>query len=200
MDPSTALIIDLSDFCTTIGSSTAAMEALEGLHRDLKLAVSSHLGLQLVLLTKGVPVTLTMFGPGVVYSDIATCLHLPLADDPVNAEPGSAVTFYAATPGAFVDLAADLSYLHARQHPAPPGSEAVASGIRLDQDLRPTTLTSGLAGVAEVSTLNQAIGVLIEQGYEPDHAHHEITRRATVAGVTVLVCAAELLHSLYTHD
>ena len=41
---------------------------------------------------------------------------------------------------------------------------------------RPSTLTfsptpeSGITGLNELSTINQAIGVLITQGYEPDHA------------------------------
>ena len=95
-----------------------------------------------------------------------------------------------------MDLATDLSYLHGRRRGTPPGSGPVAWGIRLDQDLEPSTLTPGLTGVAEVRILNRAIGVLIDQGHEPDHAHRELTRRAAVAGVTVLVCAAQLLRSL----
>jgi hypothetical protein len=195
VEVSTALIIHLSDFCSTGSDAAPAIEALAALHQDLKRAVPSHLGLQLVLVRNGVPVTLTTFGPWVVYSDIATCLHLPLANDGVSAEPGSAVTFYAGTPGAFVDLAADFAYLHGRRHPAHPMSGFLGSGIRLDQDLRPTTVTSGLTGPGEHRTVNRAIGVLIDQGYEPDHAHAELARRAAVAGITALVCAAELLHS-----
>ena len=155
-----------------LGLPAAAIEAVEALHRDLEAAVLSHLGLELVLLANGSPVTLTMFRQLVVRSDITTSLHVPLSalgdvrNDSASVGPGSAVTFYAATPGTFVDLATDLSYLHGRRRGTPPGSGPVAWGIRLDQ------------------------------GHEPDHAHRELTRRAAVAGVTVLVCAAQLLRSL----
>jgi len=40
---------------------------------------------------------------------VAASLHVPL-DELTAADPGSTVTFYAARPGAFVDLAADIRY------------------------------------------------------------------------------------------
>ena len=208
MDVSTALIADLSELCSDLESGAdAIIDAIGALDRDLRLAVRSHLGLQLVLYRQGYPVTLTVLA-GVAPGDIATSLHLTLsAFDHVapghhdharslNAEPGSAVTFYASKPGAVVDLAADLGYLHSRRLAPPMLFGPAASGIRLDQDLDPTTLTSGLVGLADLRTLNRAIGVLMDQGYKLDHARDELSRRSTLAGVTALVCAAELLQSL----
>ena len=210
MDVSTALIADLSDLCSDLESGAqTAIDAVGALSRDLQLAVRSHLGWQLVLH----PASLTVFAPGVVRSDIGASLHLPLAALSQMAEPthrgppgpgvgprSGAVTFYAARPGAFADLAADLSAALDLTGPAGHGSsetapESVAPQIRLDQDLEPTTLTPGLVGAAVVSTVNRAIGVLIAQGYEPDQAQRELSRRATQAGVGVLVSAAQLLRA-----
>ena len=204
MDISTALINDLSDLCSDLEScAVTAIDAVGALSRDLHLAVRSHLGWQLIL----PPIALTVFAPGVVRSDIGASLHLPLdalngstqlgRPDPEAAPRGGAVTFYASKPGAFVDLAADVSYaLEVTDPDARRTNQTVpASGIRLDQDLEPTTLTSGLVGAAVVSTVNRAIGVLIARGYEPDQAQDELSRRATHAGVGVLVSAAQLLRT-----
>jgi len=84
--------------------------------------------------------------------------------------------FYAAEVGAFADLAAAVTrsagvgeHVSARGKVAPP-----RSGPSL-----------GVSGLAEFSVRNQAIGVLIDQGYTPDEARIELRRRATRDDVTL---------------
>ena len=86
-----------------------------------------------------------------------------------TSKTGSTIIFYAGVPGAFVDLAADLSYSLG----LPPGT------VVLDEDTAAPLSESGLTGAAESSTVNQAIGVLIDRGYTPATAGaHLRTRRA----------------------
>ena len=102
----------------------------------------------------------------------------------------SRVTLYAATAGAFVDLAADLSYaLHLpactdrSANAGSPDSDDQRHGrvgtdrrIILDADLLPSPLASGVSGLSELSTINRAIGVLIGHGQHPDDAADSLRR------------------------
>jgi hypothetical protein len=54
-------------------------------------------------------------------------------------------------------------------------------------------LQSGLAGLAEVSTINRATGFLIGQGHPPELAHDILRRAAARAGMDVHFFAASLL-------
>jgi hypothetical protein len=117
------------------------------------------------------------------------------------------VVFYAATPGAFSDLAADLGYaLHApttTSDPAIPddiggdGAQDMRSDrqlpIVLDADLPPPTVVSGLTGLEDLSAINRAVGILIEQGHHPDRAHDTLRRHAAAAGIAPHRYAALLL-------
>ncbi len=113
----------------------------------------------------------------------------------------SRIVFYAATPGALVDLAADLS--HALGVPtitgrvSDGGEPADVAGhdaaIRLDDDLPPVSMVSGLVGLAELSTINRAAGFLIGQGHLPVDAHDTLRRGASAAGLDTHLFAARLL-------
>jgi hypothetical protein len=83
------------------------------------------------------PVSLTSAEPGNT-TDIATSLRLSLAWIP-SLGADNRITFYAATPGTFVDLAADLTF---------------ARDIRLDEDI-PPVLASDLTGVGRLSAINR---------------------------------------------
>jgi hypothetical protein len=41
--------------------------------------------------------------------------------------------------------------------------------ITLDADVPPNPPVSGVSGLSELSTINRAIGVLIDRGHHPDH-------------------------------
>jgi hypothetical protein len=149
--------------------------------------------------------------------EIATSLRLPLRTLSPTFDSRSRMIFYAATLGAFVDLAADLGHaLHAPalsadspdraegpgggrppsdgQHDEPEHGElADERAIVLDADLPPHTLVARLTGLDEISAINRAVGMLIEQGHHPDEAHATLRRHAVAAGVAPHIYAAQLL-------
>ena len=142
-------------------------KSLASLRRDLRLAVRSSVGLTLtVLMDPDQQVTLTSIDHFTEPSDIVTSLRLPL--NWATMETGSMIIFYAGVPGAFVDLAADLSY----SLRLPPGT------VVLDEDTAAPLSESGLTGAAESSTVNQAIGVLIDRGYTPATAGAHLRSQA----------------------
>ena len=167
--------------------------SLSSLVEGLRTAVPSFQGLELVLADRGQAVVLTALAPDVDRARIATSLRLALsALDPLSlAQEASGLTFWAATPGALVDLAADLRF--ALFGPPVAGSVIDHRALRLDADLEPSTVESGLLGVSEVSTVHRAVGLLIGHGYHPDEAYDELVQRAAQADLSVLACAAALL-------
>jgi hypothetical protein len=165
----TLLIEDIhnlfSDLAVPDGFARQSVElenALTALTEAVKCAAPSYRGLALTLVIDRQPVSVTSAEPGNT-SDIATSLRLSLAWIP-SLSAGSRITFYASTPGTFVDLAADLTF-------------ALDSDIRLDEDI-PPVLASDLTGVGRLSAINKAVGVLIDHGHTPDSAHHELRHTA----------------------
>jgi hypothetical protein len=156
-DPVTGQLVDLE-------ASLAALTA------SVKHAVPSYRGLALALVIDAQPVTVTSAERGNA-SDIATSLRLSLAWVTLLG-PDSQITFYASVPGTFVDLAADLA--HAL------GSES----LHLDGDI-PSALVSDLTGVRRLSTINEAVGVLIGHGHTPDGAQRELRHMADTARISV---------------
>jgi hypothetical protein len=165
VDTSTLLIDDIhnlfSDLAVPDGVAEQPVElekSLTALTEAAKSAAPSYRGLALTLFIDEQPVSVTSAEPGHT-SDIATSLRLSLAWVP-SLSAGGWITFYASTPGAFVDLAADLAF-------------ALDSDIRLDEDI-PPALLSGLTGVAELSAINVAVGILINHGYAPEGALRQL--------------------------
>jgi hypothetical protein len=156
-DPVTSQPVDLED-------------SLEALTASVKRAVPSYRGLGLILIIDEQPVTVTSAERGNA-SDIATSLCLSLAWVPLLG-PESQITFYASVPGTFIDLAADLA--HAL------GSES----LHMDGDI-PSALASDLTGVRRLSTINEAVGVLIGHGHTPDRAQDELRHMADVARISI---------------
>jgi hypothetical protein len=112
-------------------------------------------------------ITLTSIDHFTETSDIVTSLRLPMSWAAMEA--GSMIILYAGAPGAFVDLAADLSLL------APPATRHDCSG----RGHTAPVSESGLTGAAESSTINQAIGVLIDRGYTPATAGAHLQHQAS---------------------
>lgn len=133
-----------------------------------------------------------------VHTSIGT-VSLPIPAGPWPAQPCSSlhsvlspdrelppveITFYAAAAGAFVDLGADLAFALGLK----------LTDIAIDQHLTPTYPGDPQTplDVQAFSTINQAIGVLIDRGHPPHHAHAALTCRAATAGLT-LAAAAHLI-------
>jgi hypothetical protein len=132
-------------------------KSLTALNEALKTAAPSYRGLALTVVIDKQPISVTSAELGNT-SDIATSLRLSLAWVP-SLSADSRITFYASTPGTFVDLAADLAF-------------ALDSDIRLDEDI-PPVLVSDLTGVGRLSAVNKAVGVLVGHGHTPDSAQRE---------------------------
>ena len=180
MDWPTALLRDLLDLSASVDGEAELGPRLAELATTLRAAVSSYCGLDLTVHDGVHPVTLTSFLPAADGDEIATSLRLPLVTVSSDVDSQSRVIFYATTPGAFVDLAADLGHV-------------LRVAIVLDADLPPQTSVSRLAGLHEMSTINRAVGMLIEQGHHPDDAHSVLRRHAAAAGVDTHIYAAQLL-------
>ncbi len=134
---------------------------------NLAAAVPSFLGVTITVALDGVMVTLSAHD-----ADRATrgaSLRVPFSALVPDVMAG-AMLFYAADEGAFADLAALVTGSAGVGVQVPPGEQMTSP--RPGYSLR-------LSGLTEFSTRNQAIGVLIDQGYTPDEARIELSRRAT---------------------
>jgi hypothetical protein len=172
----------LTDALDDPGTDLSAVLAV--LVDDLEAAIPSMLGLTVAISETGNQVTVTS-----AESDLRTVgasLRLPL-DEMTAATAGSTMTFYAAQPGAFVDMAADIRHAyHLNGH-------VVVDG-HLD-DVLPTG-HSGITGLTEHSLINQAIGVLIGQGHHPDTTRTVLQHRADHTGGTLAGAAQHVLDEL----
>lgn len=177
MDTSTLLIDDIhnlfSDLAVPDGFAEQPVELeklLTALTEAVKSVAPSYRGLDLTLIIDKQSVSLTSAEVGNT-SDIATSLRLWLAWIP-SLGAGSRITFYASTPGTFVDLAADLAFVL--------GSES----LRIDEDI-PSVLVSDLTGVGRLSAINRAVGVLISHGHTTDSAQRELRHTADITRISI---------------
>ena len=177
MDTPTLLIDDIhnlfSDLAVPDGFAEQPVELeklLTALTEAVKSAAPSYRGLALTLIIDKQPVSLTSAEVGNT-SDIATSLRLWLAWIP-SLGAGSRITFYASTPGTFVDLAADLAFV------------LDSESLRLDEDI-PSVLVSDLTGVGRLSAINRAVGVLVSHGHTTDSAQRELRHTAHVTRISI---------------
>jgi hypothetical protein len=205
----TVLVTHLHPFSSSISLDSNALDdaldaSLAAFTADIEAAVPSYLGIQLTIRQNGHSVTLTRIAP---HRTATTSLRIPLTVLGPRFDPDSRVTLYAATAGAFVDLAADLSYALHISTSTDRSTEARSSNgddqrcgqvdddrrITLDADVPPNPLVSGVSGLSELSTINRAIGVLIDHGHHPDHAVETLRREASREGLEPHSYAARLL-------
>lgn len=177
-----ARLAELSGALDEPGTDLQAMLAV--LIDDLMTAVPSFLGLTMTLPTDdGDEVTLN-FLPPVLAGAVSTSLLLPLDALGVSG-PGGTIVFYAARPGAFVDLAADTRFAY-----------GLDGQVSLDEHLPSAdnpAASSGVFGHTEASTTNRAIGVLLGRGHTPQKARSVLQRRAEQDGVPLHRAAQQLL-------
>jgi hypothetical protein len=164
------LLSDLAVPDAVTGEPVELQDSLTALTASLRHAVPSYRGLALTLVIDEQPVSVTS-AERADTSDIATSLRFSLAWVPLLGRD-SQITFYASVPGSFVDLAADLAVAL--------GSK----GLRLDEDI-PLALVSDLTGVVRLSTINEAVGVLIGHGHTPDSAQRELRHIADTTRISI---------------
>ena len=111
MEFPTVLLHDLLQLSSSVEFDDNALGAcLASLVEDLQAAIPSYRGLHLTIVDDGHPISLTSFLPLQDRDLISTSLRVPFAALGPGFDDGSGVVFYAATPGALVDLAADFGY------------------------------------------------------------------------------------------
>lgn len=205
MDLPAALLAHLQDLTASIGQDDQDLDdTLAALTTALRSTANSYSGLQLTIVESQWPVTLTAFTDS-HDQPVRTSLRLPLGLVSRRVDGESRVVFFAGTPGAFTDLAADLS--HALGGIPVDQASLAADGvdhrgtrvdghrksIKLDADLPPLSRTSGLTGLAELTALNRAIGILVDQGHDIEQAHQLLRRDAAAAGVEPQIYAARIV-------
>jgi hypothetical protein len=205
VDLPAALLAHLQDLTASIGEDDQDLDdTLAVLTAALHSTATSYCGFQLTIVENQWSVTLTAFSDG-HHVPVGTSLRLPLVLVSPAADPESRLVFFAGTPGAFTDLAADLSYALGgipvgQASPAVDGVdqrethvENRRGAIELDVDLPPLSRVSGLTGLAELTFLNRAIGMLVAQGRDIEQAHQLLRRDAAAAGVEPHIYAARIL-------
>ena len=201
----TALLAHLHDLTVSIGDDDQDFDdTLLALTTALRSTATSYCGFQLTIVENEWQVTLAAFTDG---HDVSaeTSLRLPLGMVSPTVDGESRVVFYAGVAGAFTDLAADLSHalggvpvdqqLSAADN-ADPGGPRVDGHrrvIELDTDLPLLSRVSQLTGLAELTVLNRAIGMLIQQGHDTEQARQVLRQEATAAGVEPHVYAARMV-------
>jgi hypothetical protein len=158
-------------------------QGLRQLAAAVATAVPSYLGLSVVATHHHSSFTATLLDDGATAGDIGTSILLA-GLNPRDRHDVAAVAFilYARSPGAFVDLAADVAWLTGG-----PPSEFVLDA-HLGVPAQPDTATP----IGAESVINQAIGVLIGRGYTAEQASWELDIRAAHGG-TERVTAAHIV-------
>ena len=205
MELPSALLAHVQDLTASIGDHDRDLDdTLAALTAALRATAATSCGLRLTIVDNQWPVTLSAFTDG-PDAPVATSLRLPLALVSLAVDPESRVVFFAVTSGAFTDLAADLSYALGgipvdQASPAVDGVDQRGThvdgrrrAIELDADLPLFSRVSGLTGLAELTVLNRAIGMLVAQGHDIEQAHQVLRGDAAAAGAEPHIYAARIL-------
>jgi len=161
--------------------------SLDRVAADMAAAIPSYVGLTVTQRDTTPPFTLTAMEDGADPEAVRSSLLFPLPDDGTVALD---LILYAASPGAFVDLAADLAWMLGR-----PLTDFV-----IDAHLRPPPEPDYGQSLHVMSVINQAIGVLVGRGYGLGAARRELDVRAAGAGHTRDEAARVILQSLSTRS
>lgn len=203
MDIPAALLNQLAQLADGIGLDAKILQLpLTNLSAALQALVPSCRVLHVDIVHNGQPITLTHVLLPETDGAVSTSLRVSLSLLSPDYHWRSRVVFYAARPGAFVDLAADLGYvMETSVATVGPDRDRADSDLEgpmaprliLDADLPPRVDASGLTGLCELSAVNRAVGVLIERGHDPGDAYDSLRQAAAEAGVEVHVYAARML-------
>jgi hypothetical protein len=182
---SDAVVADLAALTDALDEpDTDLAKLIQRLGDSCTLAVGSYLGFSITLIVDQTPISFSVLEDFLDPSEILTSVMFPLNALGEHA-PGSEVTLYAGTPGAFVDLAADLTY----------ALSAKPDAVQLDQHLTPPDPALGAAGLATMSRRNQAIGILLDRGHDPDDILTELHRLARLDAISVETAVQQLIES-----
>lgn len=167
-----------------------AQDVTASLHRlaaSARAAIRTYLGLTIVMIMDDRDINFTAMEVRAGRIPVAASLQVLLEpetpwSDREGARAPGALILYASQPGAFVDLAADISWL----------TGGDLADVLLDRHLTPPDADAP-DGVAAIFTINQAIGVLIARGHLPDQARRHLDRRGAATGGDRLTASRDLL-------
>ena len=168
-------------------------ETLTRLAADAQTAVESYLGLSVVITANRAKFDFTVLNAGTRPEHIRTSVLVPLSPGPADGSAAAAsvaLILYAATPGAFIDLAADLSWITGRALP----------DFQLDQHRTLPDSATNPSPLAAMSSIDQALGVLIGRGSTPEQAERDLYERAAAAGIELVAAATLVLAALVPPD
>jgi hypothetical protein len=183
----TSVAADLARLTDALDSSSSDIAAtLLGLVSAATRSVPSFVGLSVLVGNPDARVEITTIEDRAHAAQIRTSLRFPLLDGDRPEATAGVLLVYAAQPGALVDLAADLTWLTGR-----PLGDA-----RLDEDLDGPAVQSPESSLSRLSTVNQAVGVLIGCGLTQQEALADLDARASATGVERHLVAAAILACL----
>jgi len=178
-----ALLTDALDTGSVDIASTFSL-----LSSDVAAAVSSYAGLSVRIHSLGGLAELTTLDDPAVIAGVVTSLRIPVPVASQVPGPSVVIVLYATLAGAFVDLAADLAWLT---------DVALADvGLDLDLDLDPRARSGVATPISSLSSIDQAIGVLVGRGHTPEETLVELETLAARFGGDRHAAALEILDAL----
>ncbi len=190
MEFSRALVVQLAVLSEALSDPGIDLqEQLHELGQSVRTSVSSFLGLRMTVVVEDYPFTLTALEAGADPTAVGASVAITLGAADRTAT-SSSVVFYAGTPGAFVDLAADA----AKQHPSP---GAVVLDAHLD-DPDGAHPVAGFTGFSEISVINQALGVIMGGGRTLAQARVALEARAAGTGRGIVATAQAIVTAAAT--
>ena len=176
-----ALLTDALDVgAVDIASSVALLTS------DVAASVSSYVGLSVRRCSPDGQAEMTTLEDPDAIARIVTSLRIPVTAATTTQGSSVVIVLYATRPGAFVDLAADLAWLTGR----------ALDDVGLDADLGGQVHAHPATSLRALSSINQAVGVLVGRSRSPEEALEELDRLATRAGSDRYAAARELLAQL----
>ncbi len=197
-----AIAADLKSLTATLfdptGDTTTDIEqTILGFVDTARLAVSSFVGLTITITTRtgtgtgtGTSAEHVLLRVTLLEPDdpgrVATSLLLPGPPEATSDQPRVQIVLYATTPGAFVDMAADLAFLT--------GNPTVDTDLDHHQHLARQPDITG--PIHNESVINEAVGVLIADGHTLEQAHTYLDALAGAAHTNKATEASALLAAL----
>jgi hypothetical protein len=161
---------------------------LDGLVREVTTQVASLVAVSLLLAVPAGRIVVGLSAPEVGRNRPRRPVLASLAVSLPGPGVAPLLVLQAADAGAFLLLADGLRDPH-----------GAAPVLHLDQHLSVLVDVTGQAlrtGLADLRAVDQAVGVLVEQGRTAQEAHQELRRRAELAGAEVAAVARTLLAAL----
>jgi hypothetical protein len=182
VEPSASVWADLLALSEALDEPGDVVSVLRDLGASCALAVSSCLGYSITVVGDSAAISVTLLEEPPSGCRIVTSVTVPL-DSLVDVAAGSEITFYATKRGGLVDLAADFSYALGLSPDV----------VQFDLRLTPGAPGTSITGWDNATSLNQALGILLDHGFDLDQARAELDRLARQARTTPEIAATRLI-------